>query len=138
LAIFIFSGHEKYMEGYATCPLQQGLRIPHCSYFKIKTMEGLNMDRHEMYEIKKAIEAYQGRYSIYEKRGEDKRKSTKKWDFIIRSVCTGCGKTLHRYDNLNRYAFCYSCRRILFPETISSGRASRDRSRYHRPRGGFF
>ena len=46
------------------------------------------------------------------------RSNKRQWDKIICTVCTGCGKPLGRYENLNRLAFCLACREVLFPETV--------------------
>ena len=40
----------------------------------------------------------------------------KQWDYIIGTVCTGCGRLLSRYDTGKGRAFCYQCSQILFPE----------------------
>ena len=47
------------------------------------------------------------------------RSSYRQWDRIIGTVCIGCGIKLGRYENLNNLAFCFSCREILFPETVT-------------------
>lgn len=52
----------------------------------------------------------------------------KPWDFIIRVICSGCGKTLSRNDNIGRYAYCYQCRSVLWPETVNPYKAFRKRS----------
>jgi hypothetical protein len=67
------------------------------------------MAKTERNQINQDAHALQKYYSSYERR---------QWDYIICKVCTGCGKQLSRYDNLNGYAFCFSCREILFPETV--------------------
>jgi hypothetical protein len=82
-------------------------------------MEVFEMNKYDgMYEVKKAIEAYSGANSSCEKRFGSRRSKNRQWDYIIRTVCTGCGKTLGQYENLNGFAFCFDCRKILFPETI--------------------
>ena len=63
-------------------------------------------------------------------------RSNRKWDYIIR-ICTGCADPLKRYDSQKGYAFCYSCREALFPETITP-RKSFDKKYHHlRSRGHF-
>ena len=51
--------------------------------------------------------------------GRTFRSYDRKWDYIVCTLCTGCGKPLGRYENLNRLAFCRNCRALLFPETVS-------------------
>ena len=72
----------------------------------------------KMYEPKKTIETYNGYYSPYQKRTKAWRSTNRLWDKIICMICTGCGKPLGRYENLNRLAFCLECREVLFPETV--------------------
>jgi hypothetical protein len=78
-----------------------------------------------LYEVKQAIEAC---HSHDVPAGHESwRSQSRQWDYIIGTVCLGCGKLLGRYEELNRLAWCYSCRRILFPETTM--RRSRDTRR---------
>jgi len=95
------------------------------------------MDKYEMYKVKKAIDQCNGSHSTYERRPKTWRSKHRQWDRIICTVCVGCGKPLGRYENLNRLAYCFDCRRILFPETIPSQEFNGKRSPYPRPRGHF-
>jgi len=73
-----------------------------------------------MYEPKRVSEAYYNqRNSDRERKLKTWRSTNRQWDYILCIVCTGCGKPLGRYENLNRLAFCHSCREILFPETVA-------------------
>lgn len=78
------------------------------------------MDRKAILEIVSAIESAQKTYPIKKIKKVPWRSPTRQWDRIIGRVCTGCGKRLGEYEYKNNLAFCYECRRILFPETISS------------------
>jgi len=49
------------------------------------------------------------------------------WDQMVRGVCIGCNGTLNHSELKRNLAFCYSCRRVLFPETIEY-----DHMAYHR------
>ena len=42
------------------------------------------------------------------------------WDRIICKVCLGCGQKLSRYEHKLPYAFCFECRDVLFPETVTA------------------
>ena len=55
----IFFGHEKFIEGYANCPFARELEPP-LFPFRRKTMEVFNMNKYEIYQIRKAIEACNG------------------------------------------------------------------------------
>ncbi len=70
-------------------------------------------------EITQAIEAVSGGYKKLQPRKPHYRSPNRQWDRIICRVCTGCGKPLGRYENKNRLAFCFECREILFPETVT-------------------
>jgi hypothetical protein len=76
------------------------------------------MSKTEKNQINRDPKAHPKSYSTYERRSKTWRSKSRQWDYIICKVCTGCGKQLSRYDNLKRYAFCFSCREILFPETV--------------------
>ena len=77
------------------------------------------MYEYEMDEVKEAIEAQNRSYSARQRRPKTWRSKDRQWDYIICTICVGCGKPLSRYENLNRLAYCFDCRRILFPETIA-------------------
>ena len=101
---------------YALLPVEKVLEnsiVP----FK-KTMEVFHMYKTERNQIYQDANAHQKSYSTYERRPKIWRSKRRQWDYIICKVCTGCGKQLRRYDNLKGYAFCFSCREILFPETV--------------------
>jgi hypothetical protein len=70
-------------------------------------------------EITQAIETIKGGYKKLRSRKSCYRSTNRQWDRIIRTLCTGCGKPLGRYENQKRLAFCFECRRILFPDTIN-------------------
>ena len=73
-----------------------------------------------MYYSKRDSKAYYNRDNSNRERNLKTWRSTnRQWDYIICIPCVGCGKPLGRYENLNRLAFCHSCREILFPETIN-------------------
>ena len=91
------------------------------------------MNKYKMYEVTKAIEAYKDNYSAYKRSPKVWRSENRKWDRIIRALCTGCGKT----ENLKGLAFCFSCREILFPETVADKKYRRQKSRYRTWRGHF-
>ena len=68
------------------------------------------------------------RGAVYERDSYHEHAQGSPWDFIIRAVCSGCGKTLSRYDNIRKFAFCYQCRSVLWPETVIPFKAFRKRS----------
>ena len=76
------------------------------------------MGKTEKNQINQDANTHQRSYSTYERRSKTWRSKSRQWDYIICKVCTGCGKQLGRYENLKGYAFCFSCREILFPETV--------------------
>lgn len=76
--------------------------------------------KYEMYQVNDAIKAHQRGYSTFQRRPKTWRSSGRQWDRIIRMVCSGCGKTLGRYEVYNRLAFCIDCRKFLFPETVGN------------------
>jgi len=53
----------------------------------------------------------------------------------IKVICIQCGRTLSRYDNTHRYAFCFCCRKALFPETIGPFKPDRNKPRRLYPNG---
>ena len=74
------------------------------------------MNRYEIDEINRAINAQHGSDRYYENRPDTVRSENRQWDYIIGVACTGCGKILNRYDTRNGFAFCFNCRRFLFRE----------------------
>ena len=105
--------------------------------FFIGPMEVFHMDKYKMHEDMKASEAYQKRYNAYDRRHKSWRSGRRQWDYIICKTCIGCGKPLSRYENLRGLAFCFSCREILFPETIPPYKYRDRRYLYPAPRGHF-
>ena len=96
------------------------------------------MDKYKIYDDIKATEGHKcDDHSIYERRDKNWRSRNRQWDYIICTVCTGCGKPLSRYENLRGLAFCVSCREILFPETVTRYKSRSQRFPYARPRGQF-
>ena len=98
-------------------------------------MEVFHMDKYEMYEVEKAIRAYSANKP--HERPSNWRSENRQWDYIICTVCTGCGKPLSRYENHKGLAFCFSCREILFPETVTLDKSRRQRFPYPRSGGQF-
>jgi len=98
-------------------------------------MEVFHMNKQIMYEVIKAIEACQKKYGEYYANSSDQRSGNRRWDYIIQTVCVGCEKPLGRYENLNRLAYCKSCREILFPETVDFEERHSQRSPYRKFRG---
>ena len=88
-----------------------------------------------MYEVNSAIEVFNRGYNAYKAQPEYWRSKHRQWDYIIRKVCTGCGKPLNCYDTHKGHAYCYQCRKILFPETENSNKSYDERFRYPRSRG---
>jgi hypothetical protein len=76
------------------------------------------MGKTERNQINQDTNANQKSYRTYKRRPKTWRSKSRQWDYIICKVCTGCGSRLSRYDNVKGYAFCFSCREILFPETV--------------------
>lgn len=60
----------------------------------------------------------QGDNYNYDSRYRAKPRNGGLWDQMVRGVCIGCNGTLSHSELKRRLAFCYSCRRVLFPETI--------------------
>ena len=106
------------------------LTVPSASVHSIvsiidkKTMEVFLM-KYDMYS-KGANKAYQRSYSTFKRRPNTWRSSSRQWDYIIRMVCIGCGKTLGRFETKHGFAYCFNCRKILFPETIGNFKSSRN------------
>ena len=77
------------------------------------------MDKYEaVYIGNKPERAFSKGNRAFKRRGFSRRSFGGQWNFVVRAVCLGCGRTLGRYENLHRLAFCYNCRKVLFPETI--------------------
>lgn len=60
------------------------------------------------------------RYRSFTRTRGGSRSRGGQWDYMVRAVCIRCKKTLTRYELLNGLAFCFNCRRVLFPETIET------------------
>jgi hypothetical protein len=103
-------------------PVTEDQKTPHCFFKYKKTMEVFLMYESNLYEVIKAVEACHEHYKAYKKRPNPWRSENTQWDYIIR-VCTECGVMLNRYDSLKVHAFCYSCREVLFPETVTPSKA---------------
>ena len=73
----------------------------------------------KMQEVIDAVNAISAKYYNANNKARILRSPYRQWDRIIGTVCIGCGIKLGRYENLNNLAFCYSCREILFPETVT-------------------
>ena len=73
----------------------------------------------ERYQIESAIGAYKSGNYMQPVERKPFRSTSSQWDFIIRFVCAGCGRTLGRYEINKHFAYCHHCRCFLFPETVS-------------------
>ena len=93
------------------------------------------MNRYEVYEIDRAIRSQNGTYKARDRNPETFRSSSRRWNYVVRAVCSGCGKTLNQYEVRSRLAYCFSCRRILFPEPIHAYESPRKRRPYTSSRG---
>ena len=100
-----------------------------------RTMEVFHMNIYERYQINDAIKAYNGSKTAYRKMPPPKRKRKGQWDSIIRIICIGCGRTLGRYENLHRFAYCFTCRKVLYPETVYSVKTAQSRPLSSHSRG---
>ena len=81
-------------------------------------------------EIARAIEAVRYGQQSYQGQPTRYRSPYRKWDRILYKACGGCGKPLGRFENRNQLAFCYECRQILFPDTMTPYHwGNRNRSR---------
>lgn len=97
-----------------------------------KTMEVVRMKRADAYEITRAVRAVQ-RSRKPGLTGERKwRSPERRFDRVLWRICLGCGRPLGRYEDLNDLAYCYDCRRVLFPGTTGQ----KARSRASRPFAG--
>ena len=86
------------------------------------------MSKYQMLGVQRAIEAVRNGECGHGRQVK-KRPARRRKMILLRRVCNTCGRTLSRYDNLKNYAYCYSCRRILFPETTMT------RAEWHRLNG---
>jgi len=89
------------------------------------------MDEYENH-CENRIDGIRGGHQYYSLYGDDLRRINgrrpkgwrsphRQWDYIVCTVCLGCGKPLGRYENMKRLAFCENCREILYPETVRHG-----------------
>jgi len=92
-----------------------------------KTMEVFRMKYDRKYDLREALEARKREYRYYTRSDNHSNSRKGKWDYIIRAACTGCRRTLSRYNNLHKLAFCFSCPRIFSPETVIVKEYSRKR-----------
>jgi len=77
------------------------------------------MDKYEaVYIGNKPERAFNKGNRAFKRRGFSRRSSGGQRGCVVRTVCFGCGRTLGRYENLRGLAWCYNCRRILFPDTV--------------------
>ena len=63
-------------------------------------MEVFQMNTYERYQIEMAIKACRG-------------------DHILRTICMWCKKALGKYENKKGLGLCYTCRRMLFPNSFA-------------------
>jgi len=120
-------GREKFIESSAKHPTLPDLLSTSIVRLK-KTMEVFDMDRYEKRQIRQAIEAVNGTQRYYEPRPSSPGPRGGRWDKVIRVVCLGCAKTLGRYELLHGLAFCFECRRVLFPETVYANKSARNKA----------
>jgi hypothetical protein len=90
-------------------------------------MEVFHMNTYETYQVRYVGYAVRGGPSAYWGRHEPARYKRHDWDYVVRMVCTGCGKGLGRFEIRNHLAFCHRCRMYFFPETVwpDEGRSRR-------------
>jgi hypothetical protein len=72
---------------------------------------------YKMFKGRSAYKPHQRGYSTF-RRPKTWGLSGRKWDSIIRMVCMGCGRSLSRYEVYNELAWCFDCRKFIFPETV--------------------
>jgi hypothetical protein len=75
-------------------------------------------------------------YRINKKQPDTLRSNNRKWASIIR-ICSGCADPLRGYDTQRGYAFCISCREVLFPETVNQHKSVDKKYHQFRSRGHF-
>ena len=100
------------------------------------------MNKDKMYEIIRAIETIQNDYYTDKNkprilRSKNWRSEDRLWDYIICRVCTGCGKPLGKHEYQKNLAFCYQCRKILFPDSVTPDEAFHNRHTHFRSEGHF-
>jgi len=93
------------------------------------------MNTYEIYQVKKAISAHNGSRDAYKRRPVTRGSNGGQWDYVLRAVCLGCGRTLGQFELQNNLGFCFNCRKILFPETVARVKSSGSRWRSPYPRG---
>jgi hypothetical protein len=77
------------------------------------------MDAYQVYQSRRPHRGYYQRQRFFRREAEPvERPHGGKFDRIIRVLCLGCGRTLHFHEQVKGYAWCYSCRRALFPESF--------------------
>ena len=94
------------------------------------------MVRYDLSEIDRAIRAHNETYRVHNRRDtRPVRLRGGRWDFMVRAVCNGCGRTLSQHELRKGLAYCFNCRKVLFSETIPAYEPVRRQNRYPRPRG---
>ena len=79
--------------------------------------------KYDMYHVKRpfgianGINAYHGRQ--YQQRYV--QQYLNRQDHAVKTVCTGCGRTLGKFDLLRHTGLCSRCRRFLSQETAFKG-----------------
>lgn len=91
------------------------------------------MNTYETQEIDRAIRACSGERVPTEVRPQSRHGG--RWDYIVRVVCIGCGTTLGRYELYHELAFCFNCRKFLFPDTVYTFESAERRFHAHRSNG---
>jgi len=71
------------------------------------------------------FDSFKSRYCERTKKPRGSRSYERRWDHVVRAICSGCGKTLSLTEGQRGLAFCYDCRRVLFPETLPSKKSYR-------------
>jgi len=92
---------------------------------------------YEMDEVRRAIERVNGSYIDYGREPWDLRQnhSSPKPEKLIRMLCICCGGTLSQWDVSHHWAYCYSCRKVLYPESVNgSAEGQRSTNPFHRNR----
>ena len=83
----------------------------------------------KMQEAIDEINAISGKYYCVENEYDAQFPTNRKWDRIICKVCIGCGQRLSQYENKLSFAFCFYCRDVLFPETVTAKEAWQKKDR---------